>query len=32
MDLYPEAKSIADVLNDLISRVERLESLVGKKK
>jgi len=29
---YPEPKSIADVLNDMISRIEKLESLVSKKK
>lgn len=32
MDLYPQPKTIADVINDLISRIEKLESLVSEKK
>ena len=32
MDLYPKAKSVAEILNDLMIRVQQLESLIGKKK
>lgn len=32
MDLYPKSKTLADVINELVSRIEKLESLVSKEK